>query len=186
MKPFLTIFLIGSCLLGFSQNLSKSEIDSITASIDSSLSKCNIDPEYCGYYQNTVEVNKGNGSWRAVGNYNKKISFWYNEDPQMAEALEIDPADVLSKIIVSVKSTYVITEEIYLLNGEVIKVRHYTDDVLGESSTILYYVKEKLEYLERPIVADSPEVIDYDLLAQKCLDDAKSLIALFLQSFAGP
>ena len=51
-----------------------------------------------GLYCNELTVNSRNGSWRAVGNYLKKIAFWYGDQPEFA-AMEGKRAEtVLAKV----------------------------------------------------------------------------------------
>jgi hypothetical protein len=37
-----------------------------------------------GFYSNQIWVNNHNGSWRATGNYYKKTTFWYTDQPEFA------------------------------------------------------------------------------------------------------
>jgi hypothetical protein len=37
-----------------------------------------------GFYSNQIWINRRNGSWRATGNYYKKTTFWYADQPEFA------------------------------------------------------------------------------------------------------
>jgi hypothetical protein len=51
-----------------------------------------------GLYCNELIVNSRAGSWRAVGNYSKKVAFWYSDQPGFAAAEETKPEAVLVKV----------------------------------------------------------------------------------------
>jgi hypothetical protein len=63
-----------------------------------------------GLYCNELAVNSRNGSWRAVGNYAKKIAFWYSDQPEFATAEGQEAEAVLAKVEVretaAVRSLY--------------------------------------------------------------------------------
>ena len=49
-------------------------------------------------YCNVVEINSLSGSWRAVGTYRKKITFWYRDQPEFARYENRSPESVLVKV----------------------------------------------------------------------------------------
>ena len=49
-------------------------------------------------YCNEVEINSLGGSWRAVGTYRKKITFWYKDQPEFARYENRSPGSVLVKV----------------------------------------------------------------------------------------
>lgn len=51
-----------------------------------------------GLYCNELTVNSRNGSWRAVGNYAKRVFFWYSDQPEFAEAESQRAEAVLAKV----------------------------------------------------------------------------------------
>jgi hypothetical protein len=39
-----------------------------------------------GFYSNEIIINSRNGSWRAVGNYWRKTTYWYTDQPEFVRA----------------------------------------------------------------------------------------------------
>jgi hypothetical protein len=74
-----------------------------------------------GLYCNELTVNSRNGSWRAVGNYSKKVAFWYNDQPEFAVAENQGAETVLAKVEVretaAVRSLY---REFFFVNGRLL------------------------------------------------------------------
>lgn len=117
-----------------------------------------------GLYSNEIIVNSNNGSWRAVGNYNKKITFWYNDDPDMAVQIYEDatPTSVLEKIVVdwSAAASMEYHAE-YLFNNDTlifcfIKERDYNDT---ETEFRYYFHDDELiRYMENQDIIENEPV----------------------------
>jgi len=87
--------------------------------------------EVCALYQNTLEINSGNGSWRAVGTYSKNVTFWYNDDPDLCDECGENGIGVLRKIEIEEWSgVYKSSYEFLFSKGEL----------------IFYYLKNSDEY----------------------------------------
>ncbi len=84
------------------QNVNKQITESIEHGFEGSL--------FC----NEWVTNKNSKSWRAVGNYNETIDFWYTDDPNMAVSLGVNPKNFLLKINITRKSSALKTNEEYL------------------------------------------------------------------------
>lgn len=93
------------------------EIDSYVSEIDSFLSPCGKVEEPCGWYSNLLTINEDGRGWRAVGTYQKKITFWYSDQPEFAEHEFGDEKMALAKVSVRISSTYEYQEDIYFKNG---------------------------------------------------------------------
>jgi hypothetical protein len=74
-----------------------------------------------GLYCNELTINSRNGSWRAVGNYAKKIAFWYSDQPEFAIAAGMGAESVLAKVEVretaAVRSLY---REFFFAGGQLL------------------------------------------------------------------
>lgn len=46
------------------------------------ITNCKAQSENCVLYSNTLMLNSGKQHWRAVENYNKEITFWYDDSPE--------------------------------------------------------------------------------------------------------
>ena len=55
-------------------------------------------PEGGGLYCNEIVINRLGGSWRAVGTYQKKIIFWYSDQPEFAGLENRTPESALMKV----------------------------------------------------------------------------------------
>jgi hypothetical protein len=77
--------------------------------------------EWGGLYCNELTVNSRSGSWRAVGNYSKKVVFWYSDQPEFAVAEGNRSESVLAKVEVretaAVRSFY---REFLFANGKLV------------------------------------------------------------------
>jgi len=62
-----------------------------------------------GLYSNEVQLNSRGLPWRAVGNYSKKIVFWYSDQPEFAAYENKSEASVLAKV--EVKTTAAVRSE---------------------------------------------------------------------------
>ena len=82
MKQLLILLAIFSPFVVFGQNEAIKNIRERYQKATSAI-KLAESGEQSGLYCNTIEENKYNGSWRAVGLYNIKTEFWYDDQPGM-------------------------------------------------------------------------------------------------------
>ena len=93
-----------------------------------------------GLYSNEVSINSHGLSWRAVGNYSKKVVFWYTDQPEFASYQNKPETSVLAKVEVkttaAVRSEY---EEFFFQDGALVFT--YRQSRAGEEppSEIRYY-----------------------------------------------
>ena len=83
-----------------------------------------------------LTVNSRGGSWRAVGNYLKKVAFWYGDQPEFAAAEGRRAESVLAKVEVretaAVASRY---REFYFAGGDLVfffRSEKMGDDAAGD------------------------------------------------------
>jgi hypothetical protein len=69
-----------------------------------------------GLYATDIVMNSHNASWRAVGNYSKKITFWFTDQPEFAVHEDLPPEGVLAKIDVKVAAAVRRENEEYLFD----------------------------------------------------------------------
>lgn len=106
--------------------------------------KANQDSE-CSLYSDELQINKGGNSWRAVGNYNKKIVFWYNDDPDNCDGCEEVPGLPLLKVqITEIVSAFKYYEEYLFLDGELIFLFKTSDNEDGNIEQRYYVANKKL------------------------------------------
>jgi hypothetical protein len=65
-------------------------------------------------YQNQIVINKNGKSWPAVGTYEEKIDFWYDDVPDHISPQERNPKNVLLKVHVSRHNVHQRNNEEYL------------------------------------------------------------------------
>ncbi len=131
------IFIIAVFLVV--SNFSFSQIEEIKAikgyyyKLGAEIAKCSnteSGDNYCGYYSNEIIVNSRNNSWRAVGNYNKKITFWYDDQPDFAEVDDNSKSSVLKKVVVTEVSGY---------------RKYYEEYIYKDDELIFVFIKEEYE-----------------------------------------
>lgn len=71
-----------------------------------------------GLYATEIAVNSHNAPWRAVGNYSKKTTFWFTDQPEFAVNDNLPPEGVLTKIDVRVEAAVRRENEEYLFDRE--------------------------------------------------------------------
>jgi hypothetical protein len=93
-----------------------------------------------GLYSTEILINSHNLSWRAVGNYSKKVVFWYTDQPEFASYENKPETSVLAKVEVkttaAVRSEY---EEFFFQDGALVFT--YRQSRAGEEppSEMRYY-----------------------------------------------
>jgi len=74
-----------------------------------------------GLYCNELTINSRNGSWRAVGNYLKKVAFWYGDQPEFAMAEGRSPEAALVKVeVLETAAASSLYREFYFAGGELV------------------------------------------------------------------
>lgn len=178
MKNF--IICIGIALLsgnlGFSQDADIDHIRKVYYSTVEEVKNSRSEGFEGSLYCNTMETNKYGKSWRAVGNYNEKVEFWYSDDPSHQE--EDKPAKVLSMVIVNGESAvYGYYKEFLFENGVLIfAFEKFRNE--GEADELRYYYKNE-ELIERVVNKDELEKEE----SKYTLKEANNWMALFLKSF---
>lgn len=174
----LSFFFLGTV---FSQETEIEKIREIYKKTEEQI-KEGLAQEGGGLYSNEIIVNSNNGSWRAVGNYSKKVTFWYDDDPDMA--VEIDEnatkTSVLKKIVVTTSaSAGMKTYTEYLFDNDKLIFCFIKDDVYEEHTEFRYYFSNDklIRYMDgQEIKKENPDVSDI-------LETVKYYKDLFLLTF---
>jgi hypothetical protein len=69
-----------------------------------------------GLYATEILVNSHSAPWRAVGNYRKKTTFWYTDQPEFAVHEDLPPAGVLLRVDVRIEAAARRENEEYLFD----------------------------------------------------------------------
>ncbi|MCR9249957.1 MAG: hypothetical protein NXI20_06010 [bacterium] len=140
MKYFSLVIPLLLYLNVFSQN---SDIDAIRThytEIGKKSGNCEMD---C-LYLNELKVNANDQPWRAVGNYEKTIQFWYNDDPKQCDECGTDGENVLIKVVIDESgSSYSIHQEYLYLEGDLIFHYHISEDENAKEE-YRYYFKDQI------------------------------------------
>jgi uncharacterized protein YecT (DUF1311 family) len=133
-----------------------------------------------GLYCNEVMINSRGGSWRAVGNYSKKVVFWYSDPPDFFAAAGKEAKAALAKVEVMETAAAVSTSHEFLyLNGEPVfyfRSESPGGDPAGEERIYFRDGKALLRLLGKE---ESREAVD----ATALLSQAAYWQRLFLLSF---
>lgn len=183
MRFLVLIALINSVLLYGQQDPGASIplsgiIEAENNELDEELARCKGD-DPCGWYQNEIVLNNREEPWRAVGQYQKIIRFWYSDDPQFAdvENEEAKPVWVLRKVEVMIKSTYQEKVSFYFMNGELTCRIFLGSYPSGEE------MKETV-YFHRGVMIDGGNPLyTAEVYQQNILEDAAHYQQLFLACF---
>jgi hypothetical protein len=81
-----------------------------------------------GLYSTEILINSHNLPWRAVGNYSKKIVFWYSDQPEFASTDNKSETSVLGKV--EVKTTAAVRSE-------------YEEFLFQEGGLVFYYQQSR-------------------------------------------
>jgi len=134
------------------------------------------------YYSNEVIVNSHNGSWRALGNYLNKITFWYTDQPSMQENFNKSELSVLVKIEITSTAAATKTNEEFLYDDDKLVFYYIVTNPGSDMSQEYryYFSDEKLfRYQENKEVIKNPE----ETSIVQVLKRSKQLQTLFLQTF---
>jgi hypothetical protein len=97
-------------------------------------------------YCNEAVTNRYDGSWRAVGNYSRKVAYWYTDQPEFARYQNAPEESVLVKVEVQETAAIRILAEEYLFDkGEL--VFYFRRSKAGESAPVeerFYFQGKKL------------------------------------------
>ncbi len=152
MKLLLLLFSSAILSMTFAQQDPNSDlsykgiVDQENAELDLKLKKCKAGEEYCGWYHNQFVINKGDESWRAVGNYIKSITFWYNDEPSIAIAEDENANElwVLRKVEVEIKSTYEESFQLYYNKGLLTYFYHDYSGSDGDLTEAHYFLNQEI------------------------------------------
>jgi len=132
----------------------------------------------CPYYKNELTINSQESSWRGIGNYVKRVTFWYLDDPQTG----VNGINVLQKVDVEVSSSYKEKHELLFNDGKLI-FYYFLNEYGNEKEESRYYLKN--EHLIKNIVNET-DLSDEELAKvdfKKHISTAKNYQDLFLKSF---
>lgn len=176
----LLLFKLPVCVLAQSEKCSFS--DSIMAHTDSSITRVkkggmeNWGVLYC----NTMEINSYKDQWRAVGNYNCKVNFWYTDAPEFAEYEEKTKESVLVKTTIETEtSAYTYYYDFYYNNGALIAAKSKSNVLVPFNS--VYYISDGklIKYLTEGKTSTNDKAEEYP----EIINISKEFAALFLNMF---
>ena len=174
-KILLLLSLVFLINIAFCQNADIEHIRKVYYKAVDDIKKSREEGYEGSLYCNTQETNKYGKSWRAVGNYNEKVEFWYDDDPGHHEE---NPAEVLYMVIVTGESAaYGYYKEFVFENGKLIfAFEKYRNE--EEPDELRYYYKNE-ELIKRVVNKDELENDE----SKYTLGEANNRKALFLKSF---
>ncbi len=124
-------------------------------------------------------VNSGNLSWRAVGGYQKTTTFWYTDEPYLADGAG---KSVLKFISVKSEATYNENQEYLFEDGKLIFYFYHFDYGEEDIQEYRFYFKDEklIRYLQKGS-EENPRYTRGD--AHKVYDNAEQLSKSFMESF---
>lgn len=141
------------------------------------------EPQYeCEWYSNTRVVNSKQKPWRAVGTYQKTTTFWYTDDPAMAEATDETEESVLQFITIKYESTYDQYEEYLFEHGKLVFYFYHFSYAEENMQEHRFYFKDGklLQYLQKGSSEEPAYTIDD---APEIQNKAEQLTQSFLSDF---
>lgn len=99
--------------------------------ISTQASDCKKNTENCQLYNNIYTINAGDQEWRAVGQYKKETTFWYDDSPRHCDECGENGIYTL-KLISSTTTSGLITS--------------YQEWLFKKGNLIFYYLKNTGEY----------------------------------------
>ena len=176
-----TVILFAINTLPAQDNAEILKIRAIYNEINSSIVNCQKQVEEpCGLYLNTLEINKGNEPWAAVGIYHSNQDFWYTSSDEEANTYK------LRKINMKTERSARMEQEEYLFD-EAGTLIFYFFQLSGGGKNLqtyrFYFNEEKLiDYKEKL----EEEELNFRVFAQEeeaaVLEKANALKQLFLLS----
>lgn len=155
--PFYGVAQTESQIRNYYQDINKKIQESIEHGFEGSL--------YC----NEWVTNKNSKSWPAVGIFKETTGFWYDDDPNHLPPQERDPKTVLVKVVVSRRSSSLVTNEEYLYkNGRL--VFYYSNEAeegKGRETRIWFNAKGMFK---SSVKADDKELSPKDLATPEYSD----------------
>ena len=158
-----------------------SHIRQVYKDVNERIAECIVNEEgRCGLYSNDIIINTQGNSWRAVGDYTKTTTFWYNDQPEFSE-IEGKPEAVLEKINVKTSSVYNIYEEYLFEDGELIfYFRKYSREEAYEESRFYFENGKLLDFKSKVGEGQVAEMTKDD--AEMVMGQGKSLQGFFVES----
>ncbi len=139
-----------------------------------------------GLYCNELVVNKHSASWRAVGNYQKKVRFWYDDDPFIADCDNPEGGcrEVLKKIEENIASTYSWNYEYLFESGKLVFcfAKYSYQNSNNQEFRFYFHDNKLIRYLEKRD-NQSEEFMYSKKDADKIQQQAEELMKLFLSTF---
>jgi hypothetical protein len=175
MKFLVVLLMVVLSTESFSQNEDVDYIRNLYKRVSEQIRLCN-ESETCYLYQNNLNFNTLGGEWRAVGNYSKKIIFWYTDDPTHCDECGQEGMDVLKKIeIEEISGLYPYHYELLFDKGNLV---FYF--LRGESEYRYYFRNSTLiRYMEGQQISTDFD----DSTIQNLKHHSQKLKGLFRESF---
>jgi hypothetical protein len=131
-------------------------------------------------YSNELIVNSNNNSWRAVGNYLKKITFWYTDQPSFAQYSDQTETSVLTKIEIETEASAMKYYSEYLFYND--QLVYFSDIITieeGEKEELKYFFEggKVFRFLK------NNEISECEVCAEEVLQKAEEYKKLFLSTF---
>lgn len=186
MKLTLCFFLLH--MLPFAVNAQEdkcAKADSIIAGTNTAIARVKTGgmENWGVLYCNSVEINTYKDQWRAVGNYNSKIDFWYTDAPEFAVYEEKTKESVLAKITVTTESSaYKFYYEFYYSGGELVAA-NATSDTSAPTELKYYFNNLKLiKFVENGKISTTENALNSPEIISMSSDFVSFFLTMFLKS----
>lgn len=138
--------------------------------------------EECSLYSNEITINNNKKMWRAVGNYQQKLTFWYIDEPGFAELEGKNESNVLQKIIIQRESAAINEYEEWLFKDGALQffyIKQLNDSPNNNIEARYYFNEGKL--IKTIISEESKNYYSFE--ANIIKEKSTKLIQLFLKTF---
>lgn len=182
MKTSITILITILTLFNIHGDDPVKQIDAYKKEVSTLIKKCDGSTT-CPIFSNEVIVNSNQSSWRRISDYERKITFWYDEDPTTCTNCGENGVNSLLKVTIDerTKASRLIQELLYKEGGLVHYKKNETGKSTGERSSSFYFNQKTLvQYTENGEVMNSR--IE-DMNWPKLISMANEYRTLYVKSF---
>ena len=129
-------------------------------------------------YNNQWTTNKSGKSWPAVGNYTETTDFWYDDDPNHLSAAERNPKNVLLKVTISRKASYLMSNEEFLYkDGKLLFYYLHEGEEGNEWETRVYFNTKGIAF-KTSVKANGKELTAKELTTETYKDLKPNPVAI--------
>lgn len=156
--------------------------------IEQKIAQCKSEDEdsssYCGVYKTTIVVNENRQQWRAVGNYEKNITFWFNDQPRFVKMSDLPSSAALLKVTVEEELAIYWSRTEYFVNrhGALIRVTH-EETKAGTQAVAFVYSWSENGTIDEDISVYDEEERDFIQKPDRVQENFSELVRLFEATF---